>query len=309
MKTLISSMLSVLFAVSVFPASSAFAAAESDEAAVPKLNVQQGKITLPGNAASLNVPKAFGYLDPAQARQIIVDMWGNPAESGDTLGMVIPTDVSIADESSWAVIFQYSEEGHIADDDAKSIDYAELLKKMQHDVGEENEERKKAGYAAIDLVGWAEPPHYDQATHKLYWAKNLKFAGSPENTLNYCIRALGRRGVLELNVVAPMSQLAEISKHVPEILAMVDFNEGNRYADFDPKVDKLAVYGIGALIAGKVALKVGFLKMIIGALIAMKKLLIIAVVAVGGLLKKVVGGGRAAPVGSVQPPTSPSAGE
>ena len=68
--------------------------------------------------------------------------------------------------------------------------------------------RVDAGYEPIELVGWATPPRYDSRTHKLYWAKELKFGDSDENTLNYNIRILGRRGVLVLNAVAGMSQLA-----------------------------------------------------------------------------------------------------
>jgi uncharacterized membrane-anchored protein len=41
-------------------------------------------------------------------------------------------------------------------------------------------------------------------------------------------------------------------------LSSVDFKDGSKYADFDPKVDKVAAYGIGGLIAGKVLAKVGF---------------------------------------------------
>ena len=30
---------------------------------------------------------------------------------------------------------------------------------------------------SMELVGWAAPPRYDKATHKLYWAKELKVDG------------------------------------------------------------------------------------------------------------------------------------
>src|SRR6185369_16086884 len=109
-----------------------------------------------------------------------------------------------------------------------------------------NEARKKEGYPTVDLLGWAASPHYDGPSHKLYWAKRLKFEGDDGETLNYNIRMLGRRGVLELNAVANVDQFGEIDKQTPQILGMIDFKEGNRYADFDPKVDKVAKYGIAA---------------------------------------------------------------
>ena len=65
-----------------------------------------------------------------------------------------------------------------------------------------NEEREKQGFERVTLIGWAEPPSYDAAAHKLYWAKELAFADNPDHTLNYNIRVLGRRGVLVLNAYA-----------------------------------------------------------------------------------------------------------
>ena len=47
---------------------------------------------------------------------------------------------------------------------------------MQQEVQDGNPERQKEGYPPSNLVGWAaNTPHYDKATHKLYWAKDLKF--------------------------------------------------------------------------------------------------------------------------------------
>ena len=41
---------------------------------------------------------------------------------------------------------------------------------------------------------------------------------------------------------------------------MVDFQEGHRYADFTESTDKVATYGIAALVAGGIAAKVGLFK-------------------------------------------------
>jgi uncharacterized membrane-anchored protein len=58
-----------------------------------------------------------------------------------------------------------------------------------------------------------------------------------------------------------MSQLPEIQRNTPAILSAVNFNSGNRYADFNPASgDKVASYGIAALVAGGVAAKLGFFK-------------------------------------------------
>jgi uncharacterized membrane-anchored protein len=160
---------------------------------------------------------------------------------------------------------------------------------MQASVTEENKERTKQGYPAITLVGWAAPPHYDAATHKLYWAKHLKVDGADEDTLNYSIRILGRKGVLELNAIAGLGQFDAIDKQTPQILGMVEFSGGSRYADFDPKTDKVAKYGIAALVAGGVvagAAKLGLLKGLWVGILALKKFIIVAALAVGAFFKK-----------------------
>jgi uncharacterized membrane-anchored protein len=216
------------------------------------LKYQDGQITLRGGLAKLDVPKDFKYLGPADSETVLVKIWGNPP--GDKcLGMLLPAGVTPLDENCWAVTISYSEDGYVKDDDAGKINYDDLLKKMKKQAVAASAAREKQGYPAVELVGWAEPPHYDAATHKLYWAKDLKFSRQSEDTLNYNIRILGRRGMLLLNAIASMEQLPDIQKQAPQILAMVNFNDGNRYADFDPKVDKVATYGIAALVAGGVA--------------------------------------------------------
>jgi uncharacterized membrane-anchored protein len=211
---------------------------------------------------------------------------GNPP-SDDTLGMLLPANTNPLSTNCWAVTISYSDDGYVTDKDASKIDYNDLLKKMQKGAKSENKERVKAGYPTIEIIGWAAPPRYDATTHKLYWAKELKFGQEDENTLNYSIRMLGRRGVLELNAIASMSQLTKIEQRTPQILEMVNFNEGHRYADFDGKTDKVAAYGLAALVAGGVAAKMGFFKIIWVALLAAKKLVIIAIVAIAGLAKKI----------------------
>ncbi len=101
----------------------------------------------------------------------------------------------------------------------------------------------------MEVIGWALPPHYDAQAKKLYWAEELSFDGDTAHTLNYKIRVLGRRGVLVLNAVSAMNQLPLVQEATPAALAMVQFNSGNRYADF-VKGDHVAAYGVGALIIG-----------------------------------------------------------
>jgi uncharacterized membrane-anchored protein len=184
---------------------------------------------------------------------------------------------------------EQEEDGHVDDSDASGIDYNELLKQMKNDTVEDNKEREKQGYEPITLHGWAATPRYDASTHKLYWARELSVPDAQQHTLNYDIRILGRKGVLSFNTIAPLGRLGDIEESMKQVMAFSDFNAGRRYADFDSKTDNLAAYGIGALVAGKIAAKVGFFKLILGALIAAKKLVIVAIAAVGGFIARLFG--------------------
>jgi uncharacterized membrane-anchored protein len=253
------------------------------------LHYQHGHIVLKEGLASLNVPDNFRYLAPADAEIVLSKIWHNPPGLGG-LGMLFPADVGPVDPNSYGVVITWAEDGYVKEDDAAKIDYNKILKEMRAATHEANKERKEQGYAAMELVGWAQPPHYDQANHKLYWAKELEVEGASEHTLNYDIRMLGRRGVLELGVIAGMDQLAQIEQAAPSLLEMVDFQAGHRYADFNPSTDKVATYGLAALVTGGILAKAGFFKLLIPALLAAKKLVIVGAVAVVAFLKKLFGG-------------------
>lgn len=258
-------------------------------ALLKSLMYRQGLIDLRGGLAQLTVPTNFNYLGPDDAETVLVKLWGNPPDRQKPLGLLIPAGMTPISSNAWVVTIDYSAEGYVRDTDADKINYDELLKRMQSAVAEVNKERQKEGYPTVQLLGWAAPPHYDSATHKLYWAKKLKFEGEDTDTLNYNIRILGRRGVLELNAVANLDQFKEIDKETPEILGMVDFKEGNRYADFDPKVDKVAKYGIATLVAGgalAAAAKFGLLKGLWVFILAAKKFIIVAFLAVAAFFKR-----------------------
>lgn len=261
---------------------------------VESLKYQQGDVTLDGGFATLKVPKEFQFLGRDDARKVLVDLWRNPPSS-ETIGLLMPADQNPLSDDCWVVTISYAEDGFVKDTDAAKINYDDLLKDMKKGAKEASAERVKQGYPAVELVGWAAPPHYDAQTHKLYWAKELKFAGESANTLNYNIRILGRRGVLVLNVIGAMDQLPKIEQSTPNILAMVNFNDGHRYSDFDPKVDKVATYGIAALVAGGIATKLGFFKLIWVAILAAKKFVIIGFVALGAWLKKLFKGKSSTP--------------
>lgn len=248
------------------------------------LNYQQGKIALPGGIATLSLPPSFRYLSPTDSERLLTKGWGNPP-GNTTLGMIVPSDVGVLSEAGWGVVVTYDADGHVPDGDAKDINYSELLTTMKESNAESNAERKKLGYGEMTLVGWAENPSYDATAHKLYWAQEFK-TGSGVNSLNYNIRVLGRQGVLVLNAVAGMNQIATIRQEMKKVTAFSEFTAGNRYSDYNSATDKTAEYGLAALVAGGAAAKLGLFGKLFALLLAFKKLIFMAGAAlVYGLMK------------------------
>ena len=265
-------------------APAAFAADPSSEpspaAFEASLHYRTGEIELPDGVARLSLAPGWRYLGPEEAERVIEEAWGNPEGKG-SLGIVFPPG-GAATSPMWAAVVSYEASGHVADGDARTIDYGELLEEMQASTEAENEARREGGFAAMHLVGWATPPSYDPTGHKLYWAKLFKLEGG-EQSLNYDIRVLGRNGVLSINAVGAPTDLGAIKTAAPALLAAAGFTPGNAYDDYVEGVDKVAGYGIAGLIAGGVAAKTGLLAKLLALLIAGKKLIAVgAVAAVAG---------------------------
>lgn len=256
------------------------------KAFVEQLDYQQGEVKLGDIGVKMTVGPKFFFLGRDDARKVIVDVWGNPPAAAErTLGMIMPSDKTPVDDT-WGAIITFDADGYVSDEEASKIDYMQLLKDMQEATAEASKERVENGFQKMRLVGWASQPFYDKSANKLHWAKELEFGDNPKHTLNYDVRALGRKGVLKMNFVAGMDDLPVIKSVIPAVMAMPEFDQGFRYADYVPGTDKVAAYGIGGLIAGKVLAKAGVLAV---ALAFLKKGWILIFVAGGWLLKQLGG--------------------
>ncbi|MDQ3047443.1 MAG: DUF2167 domain-containing protein [Bacteroidota bacterium] len=252
---------------------------------VKGFDYQTGSIIISENLATVTVPKGFGFLNGKDAQYVLSDIWGNPADP-EVLGMLVPMNVDLLMAESWAVIYSYEEDGHVKDDDAEDIDYDEMLTDMQQQIIDNNPTRAAEGFEPITLIGWAKTPYYDPASHKLHWAKELKFGEDSINTLNYNIRMLGRKGVLVMNIVSGMDNMKVVDANISSILASTNFNTGNTYSEFNEDLDKVAEYGIGGLIAGGILMKTGLLAKIGIFLVKGWKLIAIALVGGFALIRK-----------------------
>jgi uncharacterized membrane-anchored protein len=252
------------------------------------LHPRSGTVALPEAKATLELGDDYLFYGPDDARRIIVDAWGNPPEEGaGVLGLVLPAGTTPLSDA-WGAIVTYEETGYVSDDDAAEADYGEILSQLQSATAEANSDRVAAGYPAMNVVGWAETPNYDKASHSVVWARNLSVAGQEVNSLNYDVRTLGRRGVLSMNLISAMPELGNVRLAARDFASHAHFDAGSRYEDFDSSVDEEAGYGIAGLVAAGVgvaaAKKLGLLAIFLKFL---KPILIGLAVFFGAFWKKI----------------------
>ena len=233
------------------------------------LHPQSGDVAVPGAGVTLHLGRDFTYLTPADAKRVLTEIWGNPPSTGEgVLGIVLPAGKS-ASQSVWGAVITYENSGYVTDDDAQTADYNAILGQLRAGEEDNNRRRREQGYPAMHLVGWAQQPSYDRATHSVIWARDLRLDGVPGDSLNYDVRLLGRGGVLSMNMLAGIGDLAEVRQAAAAVGRTATFDTGQRYADFnDAKGDKRAGYGLAGLVAAGVgvaaAKKLGFLAIVLG---------------------------------------------
>ena len=242
-------------------------------------NARVGPLTIDlGDEATLQLPASLMFIDKETANKIM-EARGGGAEPG-RYGIIISLE-------GWMADLGYVDSGHIKDDDAQDLKADKLMSIMKEAEKKTNKSRRERGVAELYVDGWAQEPGYDKAEHRLIWAIKVHSAADNEPMINYSIVALGRKGMITTTLVNSADQLDAAKTSANELLAAITFKDGNRYSDFNPGTDKVAEYGLTALIAGGLAAKKFGLFAIIGAFILkFAKIFAIAGVALFVGLKK-----------------------
>ena len=267
-------------------------------------------VPLAGQAV-LKLPTGTLFIPQPQATALLNAM-GNPGHDDQLQGLVFP-----ADDAGWFMTLRFESSGYIKDDDAKDWNAEELLKSYREGTEASNEERVKTGSQAIEVLGWAEAPAYDAASHRLAWAMSSRHknaeAGAPQG-VNYNTYLLGREGYFSMNLVTALNDLPAHKPAAQTLLAALAFDEGKRYADFKSGTDKVAEYGLAALVVGVAAKKLGLIALALAFVAKFAKLIFLAVAGFGALGAKLwrkkpvpLPMAESAPPPSPSPPTPPTA--
>jgi uncharacterized membrane-anchored protein len=275
----------------------------------PRPELGPKKVDL-GDDLVLDLPEGYGYFNRADGKKLMEKM-GNQVD--DSLrGLVVKRG------AGWLMELEYVGDGYVKDDDAAELKPDDMLSSIKEATEEANEFRQKQGFPAIHVDRWTEPPRYDRTVHHLIWGIEGKHDDGSSASVNFYTRVLGRRGYVALNLMDDPDKIDASKVDGLVVLRATTFKPGARYEDFDKKSDKVAEYGLAALVlggAGAAALKlakVGLLAKFGGKLIALliagKKLVVLFFVGIAAWVRKVFGRKpAAAPAVAASRPPPPDA--
>jgi uncharacterized membrane-anchored protein len=190
---------------------------------------------------------------------------------------------------AWFAVLDFVPEGYVKDDE--KIDADKLLAVLKENNAASAEERKKRGLPSLMLTGWQLSPQYDTENKRLEWATLLHTDGG-EKVVNYSTKLLARRGYTTAVLVSDPANFTSDLTEFKAALKTVQYVPGESYSEFK-QGDKIAAYGLGALIVGgaaAVATKKGFWAALVGLFGAFWKLILGAGVALmaglGSLFKR-----------------------
>lgn len=230
-----------------------------------------------GSVAHLSVPESCRFTESKGAKTFL-ELTENPT-SGTEVGLLLCATASAdtsADPQRWFVVYEYDASGYVKDDEKTELDADKILATLREGNAAGNKERRRRGWSELMLDGWIRPPYYDESTHNLTWATRVISDG--DTAANHSVRLLGRGGVMKVDLVTDPTGLALVLPSFDGVVATTEFNPGNTYAEWRSG-DKVAAYGLTALVAGGAAVKLGLFGKLWKLVLASGKAVIVGVVA------------------------------
>lgn len=250
----------------------------------PEISWIEGPVTvdLGDNLAQVEMGAAYAFAGADDTVELM-EMMGNPP-SGTEVGLIIPID----ENADWFIVFEYDAIGYVKDDEKNDLDADAILDSIKEGTEEGNKIRAEQGFPPLNIIGWYEKPHYDEASNNLVWAVQARSDDDEADIVNYNVRLLGRTGYMSVVLVSDLATLDTIKPELNNIIQNFSYKQGKSYASF-VEGDKVAQYGLTALVvggAGTAAAKAGIFK----SLAKFAKYIFLAIIAFfGGMWKKIKG--------------------
>ncbi len=233
--------------------------------------------------AEIELSDEYAFLDGDGTRRFM-ELNQNPV-SGREVGTVAP----LRDDASWFLVFEFDPIGYVEDDEKDALDADAILDSIREGTEIANEERRRRGWTPMSIVGWYEEPRYDESTNDLTWAVLGETAG--HRSVNRITKLLGRRGAMTATlVVGSPEEMDSAVLEADALMAGYRYRPGNTYAEYVPGSDKLATYGLTALVVGGGAAALAKS----GLLAKLWKPLLVGLVAIGAGVKRFFFSGRSA---------------
>lgn len=231
--------------------------------------------------AVLKLPEGYGFIPKPQADRLMQAL-GNSTDP-DRLGLVIPLD-----DRDWLIDLEYQKSGYIKDDDAKHWKVDELLQNIKDGTEEANKQRADMGFPELEIIGWVQQPEYTESSHQLIWSIQGRDKGAqPGNdNINYNTYVLGREGYISMDLITNLASVQQYSADARTLLGDLGFVSGKRYQDFQPSSDKVAEYGLAALVGGIAIKKLGLFALAAAFFVKIWKLILIGFFAVSAAVRK-----------------------
>ncbi|XYD11911.1 DUF2167 domain-containing protein (plasmid) [Methylobacterium sp. NMS12] len=225
--------------------------------------------------ADLAIPTGQVFVPQPQAGRIM-RAYGNLV-SPNLIGLVAGT----GDGEDWLVVVRFVADGYIKDDDARDWNADDLLQSLKDGTEEANTDRAKRGFPAIEVLGWVEKPAYDAHDHRLVWSLATKSVDQPiesDRGVNYNTYALGRDGYFSLDLLTTAATVEAQKPVAQTLLAGLTYRPGKAYADFNASTDRIAAYGLAALVGGVAIKKLGLFALAAAFVLKFAKIGLLAVV-------------------------------
>lgn len=243
----------------------------------PGMTLGPAKVKL-GNNAELQVPEGSIHGDARNTKKMLEES-GN-LTSGREVGMLLNAD------GEASIIFEFDPSGYVKDDDKDALDADKMLKSLRENQDEANKELVRLGRSELELTRWQVTPHYDQATHNMEWAPVVRNKANGHESVNYNVRLLGRRGVMEVTLLVAPDKMEGQMPWFRDVLKAYTYVAGEDYASWRAG-DKVAEYGLAALVTGG-AVAAGFK---FGIFSKLWKFILAGLAAAAAGLKRLFGGG------------------
>ena len=231
-----------------------------------------------GSVASINVPSGLYFIPTAQAMALQKAI-GNTFE-GTILGVVTSADFEPM------FVLEQIQHGYISDSEADQLhsQASGLLDTIRQNTEKGNQQRTASGMPSLVISGWDEQPEYNKSKRVLNWSIRATEGDIP--IINYVQLLLNREGMIRCVAVSNLAASVNVKQTARALVANINMNAGQRYEDFKPGVDKMAEFGLTALITGVIAKKFGLFALIGVILVKGWKIIIVVAMVFFGFLGK-----------------------